>query len=162
MIRLAVLSIAMLLPSPSVTLAQDTERHGTWAYGYGYVGLGAAIGDELLDPFFELGPGADVMFGRFGVTGELGYGSLAKHPTSGFGTFSPGVLYAFSKSGVVPFVKGGFTLFFGSRSGTEPGWFVGAGVNLWKSDRFGFRAEVNDQVLETSHLLTGRFAVLFR
>jgi hypothetical protein len=160
MIRLAALSTALLLLSPDVALSQGTERHGTWAYGYGFIGFGAAIGDELGDPLFHLGPGTDVMFGRFGVTGELGYMAAVERPTGGFGTFSPGVLYAFSKSGVVPFVKGGFTLFF--RSGTEPGWFVGAGANLWKSDRFGFRAEVNDQVLESNHLLTGRFAVLFR
>ena len=107
-----------------------------------------------------LGPGADVMFGRFGLTGELGYMAAFEFPSNGFGTFSPGVLYAFAKRGTVPFLNGGFTLFF--RGGAEAGWFVGGGLNFWRSDRFGFRAELNDQVLFSSHLLTARFAILFR
>lgn len=133
---------------------------GWWAHGYGFAGFGAAIGDELGDPIFHVGPGADVMLGRFGLTGELGYLAGAEFPLDGFGTFSPGVLLAFSKRGTVPFVRGGFTLFF--RGWAEPGWFVGAGVNFWRSDKFGFRAELNDQVLLSSHLLAARFAVLFR
>jgi hypothetical protein len=155
-----VLLASSWLLAPSHARAQATEKDGTWAYGYGFAGLGVAIGEELGDPIFHLGSGADVMLGPFGLTGELGYMAVAEHPLDGFGTFSPGVLLAFSKRGTVPFVKGGFTLFF--RGGTEPGWFVGAGVNFWRSDKFGFRAELNDQVLVRSHLLAARFAVLFR
>ena len=149
-----------MLLTPSHAPAQATEREGTWAYGYGFVGLGVALGEELGDPIFHLGPGADVRLGRFGFTGELGYMAGAEFPLDGFGTFSPGVLFAFSKAGTVPFVKGGFTLFF--RGGAEAGWFVGAGVDFWRSDKFGLRAELNDQVLFSNHLLTARFAVLFR
>jgi len=157
--------LVVLLPffwvlTPSHAPAQAAEKEGTWAYGYGFAGFGVAIGEELGDPIFHLGSGADLMLGRFGFTGELGYMANAEHPFDGFGTFSPGVLLAFSKQGTVPFVKGGFTLFF--RRGTEPGWFVGAGVNFWRSDRFGFRAALNDQVFGSSHLLAARFAVLFR
>ena len=158
--RLLLLLIASWVLAPSHARAQASEKDGTWAYGYGYVGFGAAIGEELGDPLFELGPGTDVMLGRFGLTGELGYVAAAEHPLDGFGTFSPGVLFAFAKRGTVPFVKGGYTLFF--RGGTESGWFVGAGVNFWRSDRFGLRAELNDQVLFGNHLLAARFAVLFR
>jgi hypothetical protein len=148
------------LLTPSHARAQATEKDGTWAYGYGFVGSGAAIGEELGDPLFHLGSGADVMLDRFGLTGELGYMAGAEFPLDGFGIFSPGVLLAFSKRGTVPFVKGGFTLFF--RGGSEPGWFVGAGVNFWRSDKFGFRGELNDQVFGSNHLLAARFAVLFR
>lgn len=157
-IAVAVVAVSLALPAHSA--AQATEKQGTWAYGYGFVGFGAAIGEELGDPIFHLGPGADLMFGRFGLTGELGYMAAFEFPTDGFGTFSPGVLYAFAKRGTVPFLNGGFTLFF--RGGAEAGWFVGGGVNFWRSDRFGFRAELNDQVLFSSHLLTARFAILFR
>jgi hypothetical protein len=157
--------LLVLLPffwvlTPSHAQAQAAEKEGTWAYGYGFAGFGVAIGEELADPLFHLGSGSEFMLGRFGLTGELGYMALAEHPLDGFGTFSPGVLLAFSKRGTVPFVKGGFTLFV--RGGTEPGWFVGAGVNFWRSDKFGFRAELNDQVLGSDHLLAARFAVLFR
>ena len=145
---------------PGLAVAQVTEKQGTWAYGYGFVGLGAAIGEELGDPIFQIGPGADVMFGRFGLTGELGYMAAAEFPVDGFGTFSPGVVFSFSKRKTAPFINGGFTLFF--RGGAEAGWFVGAGVNFWRSDRFGFRAELNDQVLINNHLLAARFAILFR
>ena len=155
-----VLLTSFLLLTPSHARAQATEKDGTWAYGYGFAGFGAAIGEELGDLLLHLGSGADVMLGRFGLTGELGYMASAEHPLDGFGTFSPGVLLAFSKQGTVPFVKGGFTLFF--RGGAEPGWFVGAGVNFWSSDKFGFRAELNDQVFVSNHLLAARFAVLFR
>ena len=157
---LLVLLTSFWLLDPSHAPAQATEKDGMWAYGYGFVGLGAAIGEELGDPIFHLGSGSEVMLGRFGLTGELGYMALAEHPLDGFGTFSPGVLLAFSKRGTVPFVKGGFTLFL--RRGGEPGWFVGAGANFWRSDKFGFRAEFNDQVLGSTHLLAARFAVLFR
>lgn len=158
--HLPALLASFWLLAPSHARAQATEKDGTWAYGYGFAGLGVAIGEELGDPIFHLGSGADVMLGRFGFTGELGYMASAERPLDGFGTFSPGVLLAFSKQGTVPFVKGGFTLFF--RSGAEAGWFVGAGVNFWRSDKFGFRAELNDQVLIGNHLLAARFAVLFR
>jgi hypothetical protein len=158
--RLLALLASFWLLVPSLARAQASEKDGTWAYGYGFAGFGVAIGDELGDPIFHLGPGADLMLGRFGFTGELGYMASAEHPLDGFGTFSPGVLFAFSKRGTVPFVKGGFTLFF--RRAGEAGWFVGAGVNFWRSDKFGLRAELNDQVFISNHLLTARFAVLFR
>jgi hypothetical protein len=158
--RRPLLLLACFWLAPAHAQAQAPEKDGTWAYGYGFAGFGVAIGEELGDPIFHLGSGADVMLGRFGLTGELGYMASAERPLDGFGTFSPGVLFAFAERGTVPFVKGGFTLFF--RSGTEPGWFVGAGVNLWSSDKFGFRAALNDQVFSGNHLLAARFAVLFR
>ncbi len=159
--RRLLLLLACFWLTPAHAPAQATEKDGTWAYGYGFAGFGVAIGEELGDPIFHLGPGSDVMLGRFGLTGELGYMASAERPLDGFGTFSPGVLFAFAKRGTVPFVKGGFTLFFRGPGG-EPGWHVGAGVNFWRSDKFGFRAELNDQVLYSNHLLTARFAVLFR
>lgn len=97
----------------------------------------------------------------FGLGVELGY--LSDFNGEGIGVLSPGVLYAFNrKKDTVPFITGGYSLFF--RSATASGVFFGGGVNKWIGERWGVRIEGRDQVYvaENVHFLEARFAFIFR
>jgi hypothetical protein len=83
------------------------------------------------------------------------------------GTLSPDVSYHFRpRSGeqkLVPFVTGGYTLFF--RSGTANGFNFGGGVNYWFREHLGLRLEFRDNVSTTDatvHWLGFRVGLAFR
>jgi hypothetical protein len=159
-LRLGLLAILVALTS-SQLLAQDSRR--SWAHVFGGVGAITDGGDA--EAVLHLGGGGEgLLAGGLGITGELGYLSTFQNFSGGIGVFSVGGLYAFNRDRTtVPFVTGGYTLFF--RSGTENGFFFGGGVNRWLGERWGIRIEGRDQVFATDtgvHTIEVRFAILLR
>lgn len=101
------------------------------------------------------GAGASVEFGRLGIDGAwVNHVSVdAMYQKSPFG-----------RSGVSPFVVGGYSGFF-SGGGTAQGFNFGGGANVWVRPRVAVRFEVRDHVLPSEgavHALAFRFGVTFR
>jgi hypothetical protein len=152
-----ILTGALLAASPSIRAQPDDTR----AWGYVFGGAGSCIHGV---GFFHAGGGGEALLnGGFGVTAELGYLAFFEAPELGVGLFSPGVLYAFNRGQkTVPFVTGGYTLYF--REGSAHGFYVGGGVNRWIGDHWGIRIEGREQVMPAcdDHFLEARFAIIFR
>lgn len=116
----------------------------------------------------QVGAGAEgLIYKGVGAGAELSYLSTVTGFRSGVGVFSPNASYHFlnaTKSGkLVPFVTGGYTLFF--RNGVAHGFNYGGGVNYWFKERVGLRFEVRDQVLVnngTGHFVGFRAGISFR
>jgi hypothetical protein len=153
--------LVLTLIASSQVLAQNEAR--SWAQFFG--GVGALTGGGDSQSVLHIGAGGEgLLAGGFGVTGEIGYLSNFQDFSGGIGVFSAGGMYAFNRDRkTVPFVNGGYTLFF--RSGTANGFFFGGGVNHWMGEKWGIRIEGRDQVWasDTSiHTLEVRFALLLR
>lgn len=151
--------LASLITSP--VLAQDETR----AWGQFFGGFGAITSDGESQAVVHVGGGGDALLaGGLGLTGEIGYLSNYQNFSGGVGIFSLGGMYAFNRDRkTVPFLNGGYTLFF--RSGSEHGFFFGGGVNHWLGEGWGIRVEGRDQVFarETGvHVIEARFAVILR
>ena len=158
--RFGIFLLGSLLALECVALGEENERK---AWGYGFAAVGAAYwpgyGGEGMVHFG--GGGEGLLAGGLGAAFELGY--LSSFDGHGIGVLSPGVIYAFNREKkTVPFVTGGYTLFF--RSGTAHGVFFGGGVNKWIGDRWGIRIEGRDQVYVegNTHFLEARVAFIFR
>lgn len=157
-----ILILGLLLGLGGTAQGQDNskDRNG-WGYGFGAVGASyesGCCGEGMVH--FGGGVEATLLAG-FGPAVEIGYAS--NFAGWGLGIFSPGVIYAFNRDkDTVPFVTGGYTLFF--RQGTAHGFFFGGGVNQWIGDRWGIRIEGRDQVWYDYdvHMLEVRFAFVFR
>jgi hypothetical protein len=97
---------------------------------------------------------------------EIGYLTPMKHMGNGIGVFSTNGLYSFStdlNSKTVPFVTGGYSMFF--RSGVGHAINFGGGMHYWFSDRAGLRVEFRDHIpTEDSgtHFIQGRIGISFR
>ena len=152
-----ILTATLVLVSPAVLAQEDETRSmgfffggiGSCQHGYGFLHTG--------------GGGQARLAGGLGITAEMGYLAYLEAPGRGVGLFSPGVVYSFNRSArTVPFVTGGYTLFF--RSGTASGFFVGGGVDRWMGEHWGIRIEGRDQVMPTcnEHFLEARFAIIIR
>jgi hypothetical protein len=134
--------------------------------GYGYVGPGAfTTGSETL---IHYGAGAEgLLVHGLSVGAELGGFAPAASFRDGFGVFSPNASYHFLNASrsrkFVPFVTGGYTLFFASD--VANGMNFGGGFNYWFKERVGVRIEVRDHILfpaGDAHLIGVRFGVSFR
>jgi len=153
----------IILPSTSLltpaVLAQEIEDTRAWTYLFGGVG---SCNHGV--PYFQGGAGGEgLLAGGFGLGAELGYLAFFEGPSLGVGLLSPGVVYNFSPGKkTMPFVTGGYTLFF--RSGATHGLYFGGGVNRWMGDRWGIRIEGRNQLMPAcrENLLEARFAILFR
>ena len=153
--------LVIALTTSSQVLAQNEAR--SWAQFFGGVGAITSSGDS--QAVLHIGGGGEgLLAGGFGLTGELGYLSNFQDFSGGIGVFSAGGMYAFNRERkTVPFVNGGYTLFF--RSGTENGFFFGGGVNHWMGEQWGIRIEGRDQVWASDtgiHTLEVRFALLLK
>lgn len=153
--------LVLTLTASSQLLAQDETR--SWAQFFG--GVGAMTGGGDTQSVLHIGGGGEALLaGGLGVTGEIGYLSNFENFSSGIGVFSAGGLYAFNRDRkTMPFVEGGYTLFF--RSGSAHGFFFGGGVNHWVGDRWGIRIEGRDQVWveDTSlHIIEVRFGIILK
>lgn len=155
---------------PSQSSGQSGSKSASERRGYGYVfaapGLTASEYGSTATMQFGVG-GEGLIKGGFGVGGEIGGLAPTQNFSEGFGVFSAGANYHFlkaSKSGkVVPFVNGGYTMFF--RNGVANGGHFGGGVNYWFKPRVGFRVEFRDNVFVqegSAHLLNVRFGLTFR
>ena len=153
-----VLAFTFFLVSP-VALAQELDETRSWTYFFGAVG---SCNHGV--PYFHAGGGGETLVaGGFGLAGELGYGAFIEASGQGVGLLSPGVVYHFSRGKkTMPFVTGGYTLFF--TSGAAHGFYFGGGVNRWMGDRWGIRIEGRNQLIPAGGelLLEARFAIVLR
>jgi hypothetical protein len=162
--KLIALFIVMM---PVLSYAQTPTQTERTSYGYAFTGLNVSSngGEHGL----QAGIGGEgIIHKGFGVGAEIGY---FRHPMfgsdSGIGLLSVNPSYHFlnvSKSRkLVPFVTGGFSLFF-SRGAVIGGNF-GGGITYWVKDRIGVRVEARDQIPAYSgigHFPSFRVAITFR
>lgn len=151
-----------LVPIPGV--AQISDEHK--GHGYVFFAPGTTSPETLGTAHIGAGGEARACKG-LGVGAELGYLASWRSFGDGIGTFSANVSYHFRPGNgerkVVPFVTGGYTLFF--RSGTANGFNFGGGVNYWFHNRVGLRLEFRDNVwttYSTVHWLGFRVGLSFR
>ena len=152
--------LGSLLALECVALGQGNERKA-WGYGFAAVGVAYESGYGGYGVVHFGGGGERLLAGGLGAAFELGYGSA--FDGHGIGVLSPGVIYAFNREKkTVPFVNGGYTLFF--RSGTAHGVFFGGGVNKWIGDRWGIRIEGRDywEAGDRFNALEARVAFILR
>jgi hypothetical protein len=156
-----VIIMATSVLTGSTVLGQDETR--VWGQFFG--GVGAITDGEDVQGVMHFGGGGEgLLAGGFGVTAELGYLANIEGFSGGIGVFSAGGMYAFNRDRkTVPFVNGGYTLFF--REGSENGFFFGGGVNHWIGESWGIRIEGRDQVMAGCtdvHTIEARVAIVLR
>lgn len=153
--------VVVLMTFTSVWPQAHSETK-TW--GHFFTAPGVIVSNGSASSTLHFGAGVEgLLVGGLGFGTEIGYLAPWKSLGDGIGVFSPGVLYAFERrQKVVPFVTGGYTLFF--RQGTSHGVFFGGGVNYWLGKRLGLRFEARDQVMIecSTHVVEGRVALLIR
>jgi len=163
---------AWLVGVPAAALAQSAgtaPAKPVSGLGYGFAGLGAAVGEGDSTGTWHLGGGGEVIFAdAVGVGAEIGYLNSFEEDSEGIGVFSVNGTYHFgggSPSGKVrPFVTGGYTL--GFRDGHVNLFNVGGGVNVWLKPKVGLRVEFRDHIWvednDTLQFLGVRVGVTFR
>jgi hypothetical protein len=145
-------------------IAQTSDEHK----GQGYVFFApGTTSPEAIGTMHFGGGGEALVYKGLGLGGEVGYLVPWRSMGDGMGTFSPDVSYHIRpRSGeqkLVPFVTGGYTLFF--RSGTANGFNFGGGANYWFREHLGLRLEFRDNVwttYATVHWLGFRVGLAFR
>jgi hypothetical protein len=116
------------------------------SHGYVFFGPGGVTSGGHTDGVMCTGIGGEFISG-IGVGGgvEVGYNAPWGALQNGIGTASANGAFHFKPSArIVPFVTGGYTLFF--RNGHANGFNFGGGVNWWFATRFGLKADIRDQV----------------
>jgi hypothetical protein len=161
--------IAVLISLVSIAARAQTPQPPAREFrGQGYAFVGPAAFTASGDTLVSYGGGGEGVFANgLGLGAEVaGFSRMGRFNRS-FGALSPNVSYHFqkaSKSGkLVPFVTGGYSLFFSS--GAASGFNVGGGVNYWFGERVGMRIEVRDHVVIPSdnfNLISVRFGIAFR
>jgi hypothetical protein len=149
---------------PSLSLAQASQDYR----GQGYVFAGPSYSSYYSSALINAGGGGEGFVHKgMSVGGEIG-GFVHTGPSdAAFGVISPNVSYHFreaSSSGkLVPFVTGGFSLFFKGRA--DPGSNVGGGLNYWFKDHLGLRIELRDHIpwrTDIGHIVGVRVGLSFR
>lgn len=168
--RKLIFALFVLAAMPALMLAQPATNSSSEHRGYGYVfaAPGGIVSTDGSIGTMHFGVGGEGLIkGGFGVGGEIGGLTPVRSFRSGIGVFSAGANYHFrdaSKSGkVVPFVNGGYTLFF--RDGVANGVHFGGGANYWFKERVGLRFEVRDHFAveyPEAHYVGFRFGLTFR
>jgi len=164
-------TMSVLAHAQTNSTQSSTSKSNSDYRGYGYVfaapGVVANNGGGGTPTLHFGGGGERLIKGGFGVGGEIGGLAPVEAFSDGFGVFSAGANYHFlnaSKSGkVVPFVNGGYTMFF--RNAVANGGHFGGGVNYWFKERIGLRFEVRDHIvaeIPDTHFIGFRFGLTFR
>lgn len=163
--RQLIQAIFCLALVPALAAAQTAdERRGQ---GYVFVAPGG-IAPNGSTATVQFGVGGEGLVHKgLGVGGEVGYLTSTRSLGGGFGILSANTSYHFTKasvsSKVVPFVTGGYSLFFGD--GRANGFNAGGGVTYWFRERLGLRLEFRDQVIAEGravHYLGFRVGLSFR
>ncbi len=151
------------VPPAKQASAANIDRR---AQGYVFFGPGATSGSSTTWVNFG-GGGEGFVKGGLSVGGEVAGFTPASAFDNGFGILSANAGYHFlkaSRSGkVVPFVSGGYSLFF--RSSAASGVNFGGGVDYWFKDRVGLRFEIRDHVIveyPDTHYAGFRVGLTFR
>jgi len=150
---------------PAVAWAQATAEHK--GQGYVFFAPGAVSPGGSASAHFG-GGGEALVYKGLGVGGEIGYLTPWQSFSSGLGVLSADGSYHFlprkRDAKVVPFVTGGYTLFF--RSGSGNLFNFGGGINYWFRQRVGLRLEFRDHVwpssYQTEHYWGFRIGLAFR
>jgi hypothetical protein len=156
------LILTAFLPSHSSAQVSQDYR------GQGYVFAGPSYGSYFSSALINAGGGGEGFVHKgMSVGAEIGGFVHTGNTDTNFGVFSPNVSYHFkgaSGSGrLVPFITGGFSLFFKLRA--DPGNNVGGGVNYWFKDHLGLRLEVRDHIpwrSDIDHIVGVRVGLSFR
>lgn len=155
--------------TPASTAAAITSTQPAKEYrGHGYVFVAPGVVTSGSTATLHFGGGGEGLIrGGFSAGAEIGGLVPVRDFSEGFGILSADAGYHFlkaSQSGkVVPFVNGGYTLFF--RSGVANGVNFGGGVNYWFKERVGLRFEVRDHVaveIPETHFIGFRIGLTFR
>jgi hypothetical protein len=143
----------------SVTLAQSSDKRA-WGYVFGGVG---GQSESNAASLHVGGGGEGLLYKGFGIGGEIGYFAPFERAGDGFGLGSVNVGYHFNPSQkVVPFVTGGYSVAFRTRSSS--GGNFGGGVNYWMKDKVGLRFEFRDHIFssDSPHTYSFRVGLNFR
>lgn len=159
------LMICLLGLISGAAIAQTAKEHR--GQGYGFIAPGV-VSDEGSAATLHFGVGGEgLVYKGLGVGGEVGYLHPARGFSEGFGIASANGSYHFreaSASGkLVPFVTGGYSLFF--RSDTANAVNFGGGINYWAGEHVGVRLEVRDHILTANgaaHYVGFRIGFAFR
>ena len=163
--RRLISSLFVLFVMSVCAYAQSGESAGQ---GYTFVAPGAIAGHGNTVGTMHYGVGGERFITKgFGVGGEVGYFTQLRDHSAGFGILSGNATYRFRNSGgdgkVVPFVTGGYSLFF--RSGAANGYNFGGGVHYWFKEKLGLRVEFRDHLVArdgATHFLGVRIGLSFR
>jgi len=161
-----ILGVLVLMLISSLAQAQTGQE----SKGHGYIYFAPGISAPESEGAMHIGGGGEGFFNRYlGAGAEVGYVAPYSSFSDGIGIFSPNVVARFrpksKENKVEPFVTGGYSLFFRSRS--TNGANVGGGVNWWFKERLGLRFEVRDNFAvlddgDTVHLVGFRFGLTFK
>jgi len=162
--RRLILGLLLLALVSIPGMAQTSDEHK----GQGYVFFApGTTSPEAIGTMHIGGGGEALVYKGLGLGGEVGYLAPWRAFADGIGVLSLDGSYHFRpRSGeqkLVPFVTGGYTLFF--RSGTANGFNFGGGVNYWFREHLGLRLEFRDNVwttYATVHWLGFRVGLAFR
>ena len=157
--RRIILGFMFLILIQGAALAQGRG----WGYAVGGVGGIAGNGAPSTATFSVAGGGEGLIYKGFGFGAEVGYLAPFEAGGDGFGIFSVNPAYHFSsKSKVVPFITGGYSLAF--RSGHSSGGNFGGGVQYWMKDHLGLRFEFRDHIFssDSPHFYGFRVGIAFR
>jgi len=145
--RSAITTSAVLMLIPMTVQAQAPDRGA--GQGSVFFGPGGVSGGSATTASVHFGGNAEVLvYKGLAVGPEIGYLAPWHSMSDGIGVLSANGSYNFfprrAEQKAVPFVTGGYTLFF--RSGTANGFNFGGGVNWWFKPKVGLRLEFRDQV----------------
>ncbi len=165
--RTVVLGFILIL-IPAAARAQSSE--GTKAQASVFCAPGALTGGGATTSTVHFGGGGEALvYKGLGVGAEIGYLTPWDSFGDGIGIFSANGSYNFfprhGEKKLVPFVTGGYSLFF--RSGSANGFNFGGGVNWWLKPKLGLRLEFRDQVWpgrydSAAHFFEFRVGLAFR
>ena len=165
--RRLIVGVLLLALVPGLGSAQTADQHK--GHGYAFFAPGVATGGGATTSTMHFGGGGEgLVYKGLGVGGEIGYGTPWQSFSSGLGVFSANGSYHFlprqRDAKVVPFVTGGYTLFF--RSGAANLFNFGGGINYWFREGVGLRLEFRDHVWpssdQTGHYWGFRIGLAFR
>lgn len=146
-VRRTITAMTLLALIQAVAFAQNPSDRRAWGYVFGGVG-GNSGGNSTAS--FSVGAGGEgLVYKGLGLGADIGYLAPFRAGGQGIGIFSANGSYHFqrSKSKLVPFVTGGYSLAF--RSFTSSGGNFGGGVQYWMKDHLGLRFEFRDHVFSS-------------
>jgi hypothetical protein len=158
-------AVDLLLMVPALASAQNADHHYR-GQGYFFFGLGTGIGRGFHPVVEQAGFGGEgFLYKGLGLGGEAEYARWGG-PVGGYThqtwIGSTDVSYHFrrraARSGIDPFVLGGFSLYGPTSNGGgrgQPGGNFGVGVSLWLAQHAALRLEIRDHLNGNSYLPGG-------
>lgn len=145
------ISIVVLVMLVFASPAFAQENPGTETRGFFFVAPGTFTGYSGDPVMLRFGGGVEtVARSGLGFAFDAGWLTSSEGMDYGMGSFSGAVMYEFPVNGrVKPYVRGGAGI-VANRSGGEPFWNFGGGINYWFRDSTGLKVEVRDTLQDTN------------